>query len=237
MTATELITAAAGKIAVRNLTAADSATALVTLNAFLTAEGVSGMYYVDTRESFTLTESDYDYTIGPSGGFVTERPERILHCVLRDADSYDTTLEIIDIQEYQNITNKAWVGKPSRVCLEQGLTNATILFDCAPDYAYTAEFLFQKTFATVSAGDTISAPGEFIAYLIYNLAIHLATDWDRAPSAAVATLAKEYSDRIQRHIAARRLPRKATFDALGSGGEERFADIATDDVYVDGGSF
>jgi hypothetical protein len=82
-------------------------TGFLALNAYLNEIGTQeyGTYTV-TKESFLLTVDDGEYSIGPGADFDTPRPTRILDAFIRDIDSTDYDIEIIDREWYNDRPRK-----------------------------------------------------------------------------------------------------------------------------------
>lgn len=235
-TVQNLVTSAFGKVGVDSPTAAQTASALVSLNNIVTFWGADQLNYSVTRESFALTINDPEYTVGSAGNFNTARPMKISTCYLQNADGYDFPVRVMSARDYAAINSKSIVQRPTRVYFIPEYPLAKIIFNSYPDYAYTAYFEFVKSitaFASVTA--TCDLPGEYNEALVYNLAMSLAEDWDRAISKTVVLKAEKCKETIlQMNAAAKAVP-LARFDMGVSGGIGDY-NIASDEL-MDGGAF
>lgn len=98
------------------------------LNAFL--EGLSlerlMVPYLVT-ESFSLTSSDGEYTIGPSGDFSTTRPIEIVQAWIRDAEESDTPVGVIGAATYNSFVLKTVDGTYPRYLYYQATSPLGVL--------------------------------------------------------------------------------------------------------------
>jgi hypothetical protein len=191
-TASDIITAALNKVGVYVPTTAQQATALQSLNNMISSWGADLIQPYQTRESFSLTVGTASYTIGTGGTFSATRPMRIESCFLRNSDGYDFPVDIMSKKDYDAISSKSFSARPEKVILLTEYPLAYIIFDNAPDVAYTAYFDFTKQFTEFSTvSDSVSLPSEYKEALVYNLAISCAEDWDRKVSQTVLLRARE----------------------------------------------
>ena len=216
-TAADIITQAFGKVGVRNPTAAQIASALISLNNLVSMLGPDIFPPYRTRENLTLTAGDAEYTIGSGGDLATVRPMSLESCYLRDSNGYDYPVNIVAPADYNDLYCKTLEGRPENVYFTPEYPLAKILFDYEPDEAYTAYFDFVKNLTEFAATTTsVSLPNEHKEMLVYNLAVSLGEDWDRTVSRTVIARAQETRDIIERMQAANRPCAKATFDWTGS---------------------
>jgi hypothetical protein len=217
-TAGDLITAAFNKVGVYNPTSNQTASALISLNNMMGTWGPEGILTSVTRENFTLTVGDAEYTIGPSGDFNTVRPSRIENAFLRDSEGYDTPLDIIAGKDWNSVSSKSYDGQPSAIYFIPEVTLAKIIFDCEPDYAYGFYIESTKPFTDFTATTTtVTLPSEYREAIVYNLALSLAEDWDRIVSKSVQNKADETRYLLSAVNASTRPVPKAKFDLfLGS---------------------
>jgi len=152
---------------------------LAALNAFLGSLGAErNMIFSLTRENFTLTINDAEYTIGSSGNFNTVRPTRIEHAYLRDGTT-DERLVCRNIKDYNDISTKTSKGKPTRIYYLPEYPLGKILFNLEPDKAYVLYTDSWKPLTTLSKITTqVSFPPEYEEPLIYNLALRMAGEHD-----------------------------------------------------------
>jgi hypothetical protein len=214
-TAGDLITASFLKIGVDSPSSNQTASALISLNNMISSWGGQQLYPSLTREQFTLTIGDAEYTIGPSGDMNTVRPIKIENAFLRDSESYDTPLGIFAAKDYNKILYKNVHARPSKLYFIPEVTLAKIIFDSEPDAAYTFCVESWKNFTEFSLTTTTSTlPNEYKEALVYNLAVSLAEDWDRVPSKSVLMRAEETKWILSAANAATRPVPLAEFDLL-----------------------
>lgn len=104
-----------------------------TLNLIVSAWQADGLqvWAIKTSTAITMTASDGDYTLGPSGADITTpvgslRPLDILRAWLRDTTSNaDTPLEIINKEEYDLLSVKTSEGTPTCLYYDASFTGNT----------------------------------------------------------------------------------------------------------------
>lgn len=240
-TAADIITAASIKVGVYNPTAAQTATALISLNNLVSLLGVDMIPPVVTSESFNLVVGDSEYTIGNSGSpqWNTVRPDSVKSCFLRDANANDFIMGKMSSRGYNALYNKAYSGRPTSLYFLPEYPLAKIIFDRSPDYAYTAYFEFLKNlteFATTST--TVSLPNEYKQCLVYNLAVSLGEDWDRVIPQTVQREAIRTREVLDYLTASRTPPPLARFDFAGTDAIPETMDVVTGGAsMIDGGAF
>jgi len=216
-TAGDLITAAFLKVGVGSPTANQTASALISLNNMVSSWGGEQLVTAVTRENFTLTAGDAEYTIGLGGDFDTVRPIRIESAFLRDTEDYDWPLEVVSAKDVNAVTYKATEAKPGKLYFVPEVTLAKIIFDCEPDIAYVLYLESWKNFTEFTdTTTTVTLPNEYKEAIIYNLAVSLAEDWDRVVSKSVMMRADETKYLLSAANAATRPVPTAKFDlAMG----------------------
>ncbi len=217
-TALDLITAAFQKIGIDSPTTAQTTSALTSLNNLLGSCGIELLQPSVTRESFSLSVGTASYTIGSAGTFNTTRPIRIENAFLRDSVNYDSPLTVIAAKDWNDIIDKNVSALPEKLYFVPEVTLAKIIFDCKPDYAYTLYLESWKPFTEyTTTGDTVTLNPEHREFLVYNLALSLAEDWDRVVKDSVIKRAAELKYLISNANAATRPVPRATFDDLSVG--------------------
>ena len=85
------------------------------------------MIFTLSQTSFALTASQGSYSIGNGANFNMTRPTRLVDpCFIRDADGFDSALEIIDMQAYGNISLKTSDGAyPSLIAYDYGFSGTS----------------------------------------------------------------------------------------------------------------
>ena len=237
-TGADIISAAFTKIGIATPTAAQNTAALSTLNNLITLQGADFMPPYLTKYSKALTIGDYEYTIGSTatpGNFITTRPIKINSCFLRDAEGYDYSLKIISAEEYNAIRQKSLSGIPTSLYYSSEYPLGKLYFDYAPTVAYDAYLdMWVNLTEIATSGTTVSLPDEYKSFLIFNLAIGLAEDWNRQPSKTLYSMAEESKRIVENLNAANRKAPKARFDipVMARGTIRDYTDGG-----VDGGAF
>ena len=165
---------------------------LFALNAMIGAwSNESLLVYARVLESFLLTGSQEEYTIGVGGNINTSRPIRIVDAYVRSG-SIDYPMVIITDEAYDDITYKKLTGIPEFLQYTNEFPIAKIRIYTAPSAAYTLFLLSEKELTQFSSLDqTISLPPGFEEAIVYNLAIRLAPDYNETPPPSVVQIAKE----------------------------------------------
>jgi hypothetical protein len=136
----------------------------------------SGIPY--SREvSHALTVGDYSYTVGPSGNFDAQRPERIAGAFLRDASDNDTPIKVLTArEEYDGIGNKTAQGSPDRVFYDPTWPTGTLLVWPVPNAALALHLLIPEPFTKLTSLTTdlttVFPPG-YEAAIRWNLGFEL----------------------------------------------------------------
>jgi hypothetical protein len=133
------------------------------------------------------------------GVFNTSKPFTIISAFVRDSAGNDYPLEIISRGEYNDFSVKTTSGTPERLFYDPGSTQqtnqvGTINLYPRPDasIAYTL-FLFSEKPLTpfASLDDANNFPDFYERYLVYNLAMALAPDYNKIPHPEVEHIADE----------------------------------------------
>jgi len=236
-TAGDIITASFIKVGVGSPTAAQTASALISLNNMISMFGAENLLYSVVSESHALVVADTEYTVGSGGQWDTDRPIGVRSCYLRDANNYDHPVKCFTYKEYNDITNKSYSGRPNKLYFLPEYPLAKIIFNAASDYAYDAYFEFYGNFEEFALTTTaVTLPPEYKEALVYNLAISLGEDWDRKISQTVIVKAAMSKEVLEALIASQNTPPKAKFDFGGMAGVSVGMNIETDDL-IDGGVF
>lgn len=225
-TAGDIITAAFKKVGIDSPSSAQTASALISLNNMISLDGADFIVHCLTDESASLVEGTSSYTWGTAGTLLTTaRPLSIEHCYLRNSEGTDIPVRVLSAQEYNTIYDKDISAQPSALYFLPEYAAAKIIFNTEPDYAYTVYFSTWKNFTEFTdTTTTVSMPNEYKAYLVYNLAVSLAEDWDRVVSKTLYGMANNSKEIIQRLLAVQQPAPIAKFDI----GASMAYDITTD---------
>lgn len=148
--------------------------------------------FLETKESFSLTSNDGEYTIGSGADFNTVRPLRILHAFVRDG-SNDYPLEIIDQAEYAAIGDKTEQGSyPDFLYYDANYPTGKIFLWPLPGAGYTLHLYSEKPLTEPATLDDVLVlpPGHSMAYR-FNLAVILAPEWGKEPPRTVENIARK----------------------------------------------
>ncbi len=154
--------------------------------------------YFTTREIFTLTAGDADYSIGDGADFDTTRPEKIQGAFIRDSDSIDHPVEIIGESKYREISLKSTQARPDQLWYNPTTPNGTIYLYPVPD---SAEDLYLDSLKPLTEFTNLTAeiefPGAYKEALKWNLALRLAPEYGKSASQEVIALANSARRKIK----------------------------------------
>jgi hypothetical protein len=144
-----------------------------------------------TRNSYTLTGSDGEYTIGPSGDIDTARPVRIMQGqAFLDDGSVQLELEVIDQPRWGAIADPDIDGTPNQLYYEASNPLGRIRLFPRPSSGQSLVLYEEALLAQITNGDTeFSLPPVYADILLYNLCLRLADDYGKEPSATILSRA------------------------------------------------
>jgi len=160
----------------------DSSTALRWLTSMLNSwSGEIGGIYQDTQESFTVTTAQLQYTIGPTGDFVTTRPITFIKAVLRDVQNVDHDLRLMPNREYQDFALKS-PGDALPWAMGYNMTNpdVTITFYPPPDTTYTLRLTTAKELTAPALNTEYVVPPGYDDAIQWGLAVRLGPVFGRS---------------------------------------------------------
>ena len=154
------------------------------------------MCYSVTQDSFLLTTSTASYTIGPGATIDTARPTKVVDpCWIRDSNSNDFPLKIINIAQYGLLTDKSsGASVPTHIYYDAGYSatsTATITVYPPPSSGltmYVHSWKQMQNFSTLS--HTVMFPFGYQRAIESNFAIELAAGF-KPVSAELVKIAKE----------------------------------------------
>jgi len=164
------------------LKASPAADGLAILNNLI--ESISNeedMQYGRTQITHTLTASDGSYTIGASGDITTTWPMRIETAFIRDTDSNDYPMQIINSEQYSTLWLKTLeTTYPFYLYYNRQWPNGTLKLFPEPSSALTLVLNVWPQISTFAAGTTtVSLPPGYERFFEYALAIELAPEYGR----------------------------------------------------------
>jgi hypothetical protein len=170
----------------RGYSAASLDDGMATLNAMLDAWNAERlMLYAMSRNLFTLTASQADYTIGDGGDFDVVRPTKIERASTVDlsdpANPWERPIDALTEQGWQEISGKATPSTlPGRVWYETTYPLGTLHFWPVPTAAHQVALYWRGLLAGfTNATDSILVPPGYLA-AISPLAIQKAEDYKAA---------------------------------------------------------
>jgi hypothetical protein len=128
------------------------------------------------------------------------RPVKISSVRLRDDNDLDTCLRLMSRQEYFRINNKSYQGVPTSYYYDPQLGGGVLYLYPTPNSAnLRAKITYQRSFEDFDDGsDTPDFPVEWTETLAYNLAVRLASIFDREDKlAVVAPIAAELLETLK----------------------------------------
>lgn len=173
-----------------------------------------------TRETFSL-DAQQAFTIGPGGDFDTERPISIMEMEIIDAAGDTYRVHQCPLNVWTRVQEPV-SARPMRFFVEDGYPLATIRFDRIPydptvrmwsqkpitvwriedlDVIGNPDFAGQTEPTSALTTETLMADIEFDrgyeSCIVFNLAVYMAADYDKMPSALVLGMAQQLKDRIK----------------------------------------
>lgn len=147
--------------------------------------------YQIVRTAFPLVGGTAQYTIGPTGAVVTERPSYIDLAYVTN-NGVDTQVEIHTAKEYSLLSLKTQPGIPIWATYDQTYPNGTITLWPVPDQAYTLTVLQNKQFTNAATlVDSFDFPPGYRRMIRLLLAWDLQGDYPGMNQAEVAKLQQD----------------------------------------------
>jgi hypothetical protein len=223
-TALDLFESAMGKIGVfaagDTVSAEDSAVCLKRLNSLMTYLESEGVFnYATTRTTATLPANTTSRTIGPAMQFALIRPIKILRGSYSRVGTIDYPLEPVSEQEYNSIYRKTTLGAiaPSVCFYDGGIPTGIVYFWPAPSESAEVHLLTPATAdVAVTSATVFNFPPGYQLMMEYNLAVEIAADFNRVPTAMVFSMAKESKRKLKRSNA--QIPQMGIDAAIMRGG-------------------
>lgn len=157
----------------------ESVDGLTALNAMLGDWANEGlMVYATTTDAIPLTANTATYTIGASGGVVSDRPQEVLTAsyILYSGVSYP--LSQLTQEQYNNYQVKTTGGIPEAMLYIANFPNASITLYPVPSAAMTLNLVSKKllnVFANLT--DIVSMPPGYENAIVFNLAKYLSAEF------------------------------------------------------------
>ena len=181
--------------------AAESSDGLISLNAMISswqAEKLNVYAFVET--AFDLSPTDASYTVGPAGNFaLTPRPPKLEHVFVR-VSNIDYPVEIVGYEKWNSIPDKTSSSDlPIYAYYEPTLATGTLLLWPVPNTAHSLRIVTWTTLVELATLATaITLPQGYERALAYNLALEVASEYEKEPASTVVVIANESKAIIKR---------------------------------------
>jgi hypothetical protein len=126
-----------------------------------------------SRESgeLTLTTSDAEYDLSPTGDLAIQIPERIHSVQYRDADDNDQDLEWMSWDEYNSIYDKDGTGTPQKYHYQKRTTTGKLYLDVVPDTANSLIINYQQPLEIITeTTDNFDCDPAWYLSMVFNVA-------------------------------------------------------------------
>ena len=176
--------------------AAQMTTAVYSLRSMLESWSVQDLtIYQTTTEVFTFVPNQMDYTMGPTGDWVTDRPTHVNYVYVRFAQGsgtpVDTPVQILNDAQRAAITAKTINSPiPTTVYINNEYPNIKLSFWPVPNSTYEAVIWSDKQlhqFNNIS--EDLAFPPGYEQAIRYNLALNLAPEFGQEPTATIVETA------------------------------------------------
>lgn len=208
MTVRELIEGAMkliGAIAAgETASASEAADGLVSANLLLDSWSNENLVmHTKVREEVAMVAGTATYTMGTAGTFSATRALKIEHAGIERADgssTLETPLRILNQKEWADIYDKELSSEvPQAIFADGAYPVETITVWPEPTAAHKLVLYSWKALTQfASVNTTISLPPGYLRALRYNLALEIAPEYGKDPSALVMAAASESKENIKR---------------------------------------
>jgi len=205
-TAEDLINRAASAVGVKiigqDLSSAEKSDYLAILNDMIESwANKNFLLYHRAQDTKTLTVGTAEYTIGSSGDIDTVRPQGIKEAFIRDSSDHDYPIEILPIDLYWDLRDKAAAGRPYELYYDPdfaaGLGKIYLYY--TPDTAETLYLESIKELGSFAATDTtVTLPPGYNIAIWMNLAILIGRSRGKRITADLKSDAKHYKSVLKR---------------------------------------
>jgi hypothetical protein len=167
----------------KSATASEASDALNILNAMIDSWSIDRLtVYQILEETFTWAASSTSRTIGPTGDFVTVRPNSVEGGFSR-INNVDYLFKMIDKRDYDSIAVKTTSSTyPNVIFYDPTATNGTLYAYPVPNASLSVHLKSWKqlqSFTTLT--DSLTLPPGYQRAIEYNLAVELSTEYPDLP--------------------------------------------------------
>ena len=181
-------------------TAAEEADALSSLNDLLENWSIEGLLiYQNIRESFALVGAQQSYTMGVGGNFNTVRPIKVVKANILFGQT-EVPLELLTHQQWADVQTKSNQSNVPRSLYASGSypLETISLWPTPANASNIILYSIKPLAAFATVNDVITLPPGYARALRYNLALELAPEYGRDPSAMVAMAAQDSKADLKR---------------------------------------
>ena len=178
----------------------ESQDALSALNALMDSlSNDSLQVFARSVDAIALSAGTASVTVGPSGGTVTTRPVEVLDESYLRIGSTDYPLDLLTLDEWNAIGTKTLSGLPAALYVQPDMPDITVNIWPQPSEAATLYLWSRKQIRQFTSLTTeLNLPPGYERMLAFMLAIDLAPEYDREPSATVVRGAASAGRKIKR---------------------------------------
>lgn len=156
--------------------------------------------YARTWETFTLTGSQYKYTMGSGGNFNTTRPLAIVGSYIRIGSS-DLNVAVIPDKIYnEDIVVKTAPGVTEWLTYDNAYPLCNVYLYPAPSGAYPLFLLTEKALSSFSQNDTVDLPPGWERALVFNLPNDIAGDYGQEVPDSVQAMAAQSKSALIKQV-------------------------------------
>lgn len=178
---------------------ADLVDSLATLNALLETWPLSPLMILAGQEQVFALNSAYTYSVGPGQAFETPRIASIAPGSFIRFQGIDTPLTQLDQAEYAGIVNKYVPGRPYFFTYDPAADVGSFTLYPGPSTGMELHLIANLPFTKFDDLDTDYAlPPGYLRCLQYNVAVEMAPEYNKEPSAIVMRIAMTSIRQIKR---------------------------------------
>jgi len=209
MTGRDLVTASLrliGAIAPgESIEASEATDGLAAFNRMLDSWSLESLVIQKVTEAeIPLSIGVQDYSIGPSGDLIVDRPVKIEYAKLKLSTNTPPTyypVRILSVSEWASIRQKSLQSTiPDCVFIEGTFPNETLRLFPVPNASSSLVLYYQSPLSSISTLDTqIVLPPGYERALVYNFAIEIASEYGKIPTEIVFKIATDSKASIKRN--------------------------------------
>lgn len=157
------------------------------------------LVYVNSRDTINLTTGVSTYTVGPSGGTVTERPVQVSDASYITYNGVDYPVRIVTQEEYNAFPKKDVQGIPFVLYPDMGMPDMTVYLYLTPSANMTLNLLSQKVFTSFASLTTaVNFPPGYTQAIVASLSEIMAPEFGVALDPQIMKLASLTRKKLKR---------------------------------------